>query len=62
MALILDCTVLFFSSSFDGFQHIDENFTFGPRYPAMDPYRLESFSTVKEIAGFLNTTTTSATC
>ena len=40
--------------SFDGFQQIYENFTFGPRYPAMDPSRLEVFSTLKEITGFLN--------
>lgn len=35
-------------------QEIYENFTFGPRYPAMDPSRLEALSTVKEVTGFLN--------
>ena len=35
-------------------QEIYENFTFGPRYPAMDPSRLEALSTVNEITGYLN--------
>lgn len=41
-------------SSFDGFQQIYDNFTFGPRLPAMDPSKLQVFSTIKEVTGFLN--------
>ena len=54
-----NCTVIeghitILDSSFDGYQEIYENFTFAPRYPAMDPARLEALSTVNEITGYLN--------
>jgi epidermal growth factor receptor len=54
-----NCTVIegsltILDSSFDGFQQIYENFTFGPRYPAMDPSRLDVLTTLKEVTGFLN--------
>lgn len=41
-------------NSFTGYQHFFPNLTFGERYPAMHPDRLEIFSTLKEITGFLD--------
>ena len=54
--LILDIlgSITILDSSFDGFQQIYDNFTFGPRYPAMDPSRLVALSSLKEVTGFLN--------
>ena len=54
-----NCTVIegsltILDSSFNGFQQIHQNFTFGPRHPAMDPARLEVFATIKEVTGFIN--------
>jgi len=54
-----DCTVIegsltILDHSFDGFQQIYPNFTFGPRYPRMHPDRLDIFSTLQEITGFIN--------
>uniref|UniRef100_A0A182WA18 receptor protein-tyrosine kinase n=1 Tax=Anopheles minimus TaxID=112268 RepID=A0A182WA18_9DIPT len=54
-----DCTIIegsleILDQSFNGFQHVYANFSFGPRYIKMDPERLEVFSTVKEITGFIN--------
>ncbi|XP_025829040.1 epidermal growth factor receptor-like [Agrilus planipennis] len=54
-----DCTVIegyihILENSFTGYQHVYSNSTFGERYPPMHPNRLEVFSTLKEITGFLN--------
>ncbi|KZS10602.1 putative Epidermal growth factor receptor [Daphnia magna] len=54
-----DCTVIegsisILDHSFGGFQQIYPNFTFGPRYPRLHPDRLEIFSTLQEITGFIN--------
>uniref|UniRef100_A0A182K8V6 receptor protein-tyrosine kinase n=1 Tax=Anopheles christyi TaxID=43041 RepID=A0A182K8V6_9DIPT len=54
-----DCTIIegsleILDQSFDGFQQVYTNFSFGPRYIKIDPERLEVFSTVKEITGFIN--------
>ncbi|KAF5302681.1 hypothetical protein FQA39_LY10177 [Lamprigera yunnana] len=54
-----DCTVIegflhILENSFTGYQHFFTNLTFGDRYPTMHPDRLEVFSTLKEITGFLN--------
>lgn len=54
-----DCTIIegyihILENSFKGFQHIYTNFTFGERYPQMHPDRLEVFSTLKEITGYIN--------
>ena len=40
--------------SFDGFQEVFPNFTFGEKHPKMHPSQLEVFSTLKEITGHLN--------
>ncbi|KAF4530214.1 hypothetical protein B566_EDAN018370 [Ephemera danica] len=54
-----DCTVIegsltILDHTFKGFQQIFDNFTFGQRYTNMHPDRLEVFSTLKEITGFLS--------
>ncbi|KAJ8922134.1 hypothetical protein NQ315_004068 [Exocentrus adspersus] len=53
------CTVLegnleILENSFKGFQSVYANFSFGERYSKMHPDRLEVFSTLKEITGYLN--------
>lgn len=54
-----DCTVIegsltILDHTFTGFQHVYDNFTFGSRYTNMHPDRLEVFSTLKEITGYLS--------
>ncbi|XP_014215341.1 epidermal growth factor receptor isoform X2 [Copidosoma floridanum] len=54
-----DCTIIegsisILDQSFKGYQHIFSNFSFGSRYEPMHPDRLEIFSTLKEITGYLN--------
>ncbi|XP_033224420.1 epidermal growth factor receptor-like isoform X2 [Belonocnema kinseyi] len=54
-----DCTMIegsitILDQSFLGYQDISSDFIFGPRYTAMHPEKLEVFSTLKEITGFLN--------
>ncbi|XP_059470007.1 epidermal growth factor receptor isoform X2 [Neocloeon triangulifer] len=54
-----DCTVIegsltILDHTFSGYQHIYDNFTFGKRYAGMHPDRLEVFSTLKEITGYMN--------
>ena len=51
---ILEGSLTILDSSFNGFQLIYRNFTFGPRYPTMDPSKLEVFSTLTEVTGFIN--------
>ena len=51
---VIEGSITILDSSFDGFQQIYDNFTFGPRYPAMDPSKLDVFLTLKEVTGFLN--------
>ena len=51
---ILEGSLTILDSSFNGFQQIYQNFTFGPRYPTMDPSKLEVFSTLTEVTGFIN--------
>ena len=51
---VIEGSITILDSSFDGFQQIYDNFTFGPRYPAMDPSRLNALSSLKEVTGFLN--------
>ena len=51
---MLEGSLTILDSTFNGFQQIWNNFTFGPRYPAMDPDRLEVFTTLKEVTGYIN--------
>lgn len=54
-----DCTIIegsisILDTSFNGFQQVYANFTFGPRYGRMHPDKLEVFSTLKEVTGYIN--------
>ncbi len=51
---VIEGSVALLDNSFKGFRQIYDNYTLGETYPAMDPERLEVFSTVKEITGYLN--------
>lgn len=54
-----DCTVIegsisILDQSFKGFQQVYTNFSFGDRYQKMHPDRLDVFSTLKEVTGYVN--------
>ncbi|XP_001602830.2 epidermal growth factor receptor isoform X3 [Nasonia vitripennis] len=54
-----DCTIIegsisILDHSFKGYQHVYDNFTLGKHYSPMHPDRLEVFSTLKEITGYLD--------
>lgn len=54
-----NCTVIegnirVLDHTFSGYQDIDSHYEMGTRYISMHPDRLEVFSTVKEITGYLN--------
>lgn len=54
-----DCTIIegsltILEQSFKGFQQVYRNFSFGPHYQEMHPDKLEVFSTLKEVTGFIN--------
>ncbi|KAJ3660838.1 hypothetical protein Zmor_005269 [Zophobas morio] len=51
---VIEGDIMILQNTFDGFQHIYPNYTFGERYTQMDPDRLEVFSTLKEITGHIN--------
>ncbi|XP_037089788.1 epidermal growth factor receptor-like [Pollicipes pollicipes] len=53
-----NCTILqgslrVMQHSFDGYQEIYNNYSFGPHYGKMHPRRLEVLSTVREITGYV---------
>lgn len=53
------CTVIegsleILEQTFNGYQHVFANFSFGPRFIRLNPDRLEVFSTLKEVTGFIN--------
>ncbi|XP_063699367.1 epidermal growth factor receptor [Culicoides brevitarsis] len=55
----INCTVIegsleILDQTFNGYQHVYANFSFGERYTKLHPDRLEVFSTLKEITGYLN--------
>ncbi|KAF7998158.1 hypothetical protein HCN44_009556 [Aphidius gifuensis] len=54
-----DCTIIegslsILDQSFQGYQEVFNNYSFGPHYEKMHPDKLEVFSTLKEITGFFN--------
>ncbi len=51
---VIEGSVTVLDNTFKGYQDFYANFSLGPKYEAMDPDRLEVFSTVKEITGYLN--------
>ncbi|XP_013189331.1 epidermal growth factor receptor isoform X2 [Amyelois transitella] len=51
---IIDGSIEILEMTFTGFQHVNPDYSFGERYPKMDPDMLEVFSTVREVTGYLN--------
>ncbi|CAL8135471.1 unnamed protein product [Orchesella dallaii] len=51
---IIDGNIAILETSFNGFQEVHQNFTFGERYAPMEPSKLEVFSTLKEVTGYMN--------
>lgn len=51
---IIEGSIMILDQTFKGYVHFYPNFTPGSKYPPMHPDRLEVFSTLKEITGFLN--------
>lgn len=54
-----NCTIIegsleILDQSFDGYQQVYANFSFGPRFIKMHPDRLEVFSTLREVTGYIN--------
>lgn len=53
------CTIIegsldILDQSFSGFQQVYMNYSFGPRFIKMHPDRLEVFSTLREVTGYIN--------
>ncbi|XP_059055085.1 epidermal growth factor receptor isoform X1 [Achroia grisella] len=51
---IIDGSIEILEMTFTGFQHVNPDYSFGERYPKMHPDKLEVFSTVREVTGYLN--------
>lgn len=51
---IIEGSITILDSSFNGYQEVYPNFTFGPRYPKMHPSKLEVFSTLKQVTGYVS--------
>ncbi|XP_034255203.1 epidermal growth factor receptor isoform X2 [Thrips palmi] len=51
---IIEGSLTILDQSFKGFQMVYSNYSFGPHYPMMHPDRLEVFSTLKEVTGYVN--------
>lgn len=51
---IIEGSLEILDQSFSGFQQVFANFSFGPRYIKMHPDRLEVFSTLREVTGYIN--------
>jgi epidermal growth factor receptor len=51
---IIEGSLEILDQTFEGYQHVYNNFSFGPRYIKLHPDRLEAFSSLKEITGYIN--------
>lgn len=51
---IIEGSLEILDQSFAGFQQVYANFSFGPRFIKMHPDRLEVFSTLREVTGYIN--------
>ncbi|XP_055938394.1 epidermal growth factor receptor-like isoform X1 [Argiope bruennichi] len=51
---IIEGSITILDTSFDGFQEVYSDFTFGPLHPKMHPSKLEVFSTLKEVTGYIS--------
>ncbi|XP_058120005.1 epidermal growth factor receptor-like [Anopheles ziemanni] len=52
--IIIEGSLEILDQTFDGYQQVFANFSFGPRYTKIHPDRLEVFSTVKQITGYIS--------
>ncbi|GIY37822.1 epidermal growth factor receptor [Caerostris extrusa] len=51
---IIEGSITILDTSFDGFQEVYSDFTFGNLHPKMNPSKLEVFSTLKEVTGYIS--------
>ncbi|XP_061715477.1 epidermal growth factor receptor isoform X1 [Cydia pomonella] len=51
---IIDGSIEILEMTFTGFSQVNPDYSFGARYPKMNPDQLEVFSTVREVTGYLN--------
>lgn len=51
---IIDGSISILDQTFSGYQQVYSNFSFGPRYIKMHPDRLEVFSTLREVTGYID--------
>lgn len=51
---VIDGSLEILEQTFNGYQHVFANFSFGPRYIRLNPDRLEVFSTLREVTGYIN--------
>jgi epidermal growth factor receptor len=51
---IIEGSLEILDQTFTGYQQVYSNFSFGPRFIKIHPDRLDVFSTLKEITGYLN--------
>lgn len=51
---IIEGSLEILDQTFSGYQQVYSNFSFGPRFIKIHPDRLEIFSTLKEITGYIN--------
>ncbi|XP_054720282.1 epidermal growth factor receptor-like [Uloborus diversus] len=51
---VIEGSITILESSFIGYQEVYPNFTFGPRYAPMHPRKLEVFSTLKQVTGYIS--------
>lgn len=51
---IIEGSIQILETSFNGFQEVHQNFSFGEHHKPMDPSQLEVFSTLREVTGYIN--------
>lgn len=51
---IIEGSIVILDHSFDGFQQVYDDFSFGDKYPKMHPRELEVFNTLTEVTGYIN--------
>jgi L1 cell adhesion molecule len=51
---IIEGSLTILDTSFEGFQEVYSNFSFGPRHPPMHPDQMEVFSTLKQVTGYIS--------
>lgn len=51
---IIEGSLTVLDTSFNGYQEVYHNFTFGPHYPRMHPGKLDVFHTLREVTGYVS--------